>query len=69
MAEAPPKFFDERSDKVDYAEGKEIGHSLLSLNNIYVLSVWHGEKEISEDEGGYALELLVGFPCLGDFFG
>ena len=36
MAEASPKFFDERSDKVDYAEGKCFGHSFRSLNNIYV---------------------------------
>ena len=39
MAEAPPKFFDERSDKVDYAEGKEIGHSLLSLRSALPLGL------------------------------
>ena len=54
MAETPPKF----------AEGREFGHYLLSLNNIYILyilSLWHSLPSaaavgVSPRKSGYGEE-------------
>jgi hypothetical protein len=50
-------------DVVYHLNGQQTGVviDICSVPNLRCVS--------SEDEGGYALELLVGFPCLGDFFG